>query len=190
MRAIQPIDEQLLVTRLKTGDKDAFARIYEKYHRQLHVIALRYLKDESLAQDIVHEIFIKLWSYRENLKEELSLKAFLSKSVQNLVLNTIRNKKTEILKHLELSHKLDNNHRSDSEEDYVLSEYTRIAEKGIRELSPAKRTIFRMRSYHCLSNQEVALKLGISINTVKFQFSQASKFLRAYLKNKADINGY
>ena len=175
-----------MVTHLKLGDKQAFAAIYEKYHRQIHVIALKYLKDESIAQDIVQEIFIKLWTFRENLKEELSIKGFLITSVHNLVLNTIRNRKTEILKYIELGHKL-NNKQNSIEEEMLLSEYARIAEEGIKKLSPAKQAIFRLRSIHCLSNREVAAQLGLSVNTVKFQFSQASKMLRKYLRDHAGI---
>lgn len=186
MPALQLIDEKLLVTHLKSGDKQAFAGIYEKYHRQIYVIALRYLKDENIAQDVVQEIFIKLWNHRENLKEELSLQGFLVRSVHNLIVNTIRNRKTQILKYIELAHKTGNNGNA-GDDNMLLAEYARIAEEGIKELSPARQTIFRMRSYQCLSNQEVAVQLGISVNTVKFQFSQASKFLRKYLKEKADM---
>ena len=175
-----------LVTQLKMGDKAAFEIIYYKYYRQVHIIALKYLKDENLVKDIVQDIFIKLWNYRENLKEELSLKGFLIRSVKNLVLNTIRNKKTEICKHLELSAQIQNS-RSAIEENVDLLEYSAIAEKGIKTLSPARQAIFRMRSYHSLSNKEVAVQLGLSIHTVKFQFSQASKFLRKYLKEKAEM---
>lgn len=186
MPAIPTIEESLLVTSLKQGDKLAFAGIYNKYHRQIYVIALKYLKDEALAQDIVQEIFIKLWTYREHLKEELSLKGFLITSVHNLVLNTIRNRQTEILKHIELVHKTNNSPKL-SDHALLVSEYARIAEKGISELSPAKQLIFRLRSFHCLSNQEVAAQLGLSVNTVKFQFSQASKTIRQYLKDHAGI---
>ncbi len=150
------------------------------------MIALKYLKDENLAQDIVQDIFIKLWTYRENLKEELSLKGFLMRSVHNLVLNTIRNRKTQIIKYIELGYNTERIKNS-SEEEMILSEYARIAEKGIKELSPAKQAIFRMRSSECLSNREVATQLGLSINTIKFQFSQASKFLRKYLKERSDL---
>ena len=186
LSAIITMHEKLMVTHLKSGDKQAFASIYEKNHRQIHVIALKYLKDESMAQDIVQDIFIKLWTFRENLKEDLSIKGFLITSVHNLVLNTIRNRKTEILKYVELGYKIHNRQNS-FEEEMLLSEYARIAEKGIKELSPAKQAIFRLRSIHCLSNHEVAVKLGISVNTVKFQFSQASKMLRKYLRDHAGI---
>ena len=182
----QLIDERMLVIHLKSGDKRAFADIYGKYHRQIYMIALKYLKDEELAQDIVQEIFIKLWTYRENLKEELSLKGFLLRSAHNLIMNTIRNKKTAILKHVEIG-RSSLNSKNPGEDKLILSEYLLIAEKGINELSPARQTIFRMRSAQCLSNEEVATKLGLSINTVKFQFSQASKFLRNYLKENADL---
>ena len=180
------IDEKMLVGHLKGGDKQAFAGIYEKYHRQVHMIALKYLKDEDVAQDITQEIFIKLWNYRENLKEELSLQGFLMRSVHNLVLNTIRNRKTERAKYTELGVHNTESTKNLAEEELVLSDYARIAEMGIKELSPARQAIFRLRSSGCLSNHEVASQLGLSINTVKCHFSQASRFLRKYLMDRVD----
>ncbi len=179
-------NEKELVKNLKKGDEKAFVSIYQQYHRQLFVIALKYLKDDVLAQDIVQDIFVKLWTFRNNLQEDLSLKGFLVTAVRNLVLNTIRNKKTEIIKFLVIRQKAEVS-RNDTDLNFTLAEYEVIAEQGISQLSPAKQAIFRMRMMNGLNNEEVSAQLGISINTVKCQYSQASKFLRDYLKNQVGI---
>jgi RNA polymerase sigma-70 factor (family 1) len=180
-------DDKDLIPSLKEGDEQAFSCIYHKYHRQLYFIAIKYLKDPDLAEDVVQDVFVKLWSYREHLKEELSVKGFLITSMRNLILNSIRNKKAQILKHLDLQQKAEVS-RNDVEDTVALTEYERIVETGINELSPAKQKIFRLRTLDGLDNGEISMQLGISINTVKFQFSQASKFLREYLKKNAEIN--
>lgn len=183
---VELIDEKRFIVSLKQGDERAFAAIYQKYHKQLYIIGLKYLKDEELAKDLVQEIFIKLWTYRVQLREDLSLKGFLITATRNLVLNIIRNRKAEILKHFEIIKKTDVISNVTAQA-IAFSEYNLIAEQGINQLSPAKQNIFRLRALAGLSNAEVALQLGLSINTVKFQYSQASKFLRSYLKTKADI---
>ncbi len=183
-----PTGEKELITSLKEGDEQAFSSIYQKYHKQLYFIALKYLKDPALAEDVVQDVFIKLWSYRDNLKEDLSVKGFLITAVRNLVLNTIRNKNTQIAKHFDLLHSLEVS-RNDVEDTVCLAEYEQIVEKGINQLSPAKQQIFRLRTLDGLDNMEVSAQLGISINTVKFQYSQASKFLREFLRQNAGING-
>lgn len=181
-------DDKDLIPSLKEGDEQAFSCIYQKYHRQLYFIAIKYLKDPDLAEDVVQDVFVKLWSYREHLKEDLSVKGFLITSMRNLILNSIRNKKTQILKHLDLLQKVEVS-RNDVEDTVSLAEYEQIVERGISQLSPAKQQIFRLRTLDGLDNGEISAQLGLSINTVKFQFSQASKFLRAFLKQQAGING-
>jgi RNA polymerase sigma-70 factor (family 1) len=181
-------DDKGLISSLKEGDEYAFTSIYHKYHKQLYFIAIKYVKDPDLAEDVVQDVFIKLWSYRDNLKEDLSVKGFLITSVRNLVLNTIRNKNTQIAKHIDLLHAKEVS-RNDVEDTISLMEYEGMVERGISQLSPAKQQIFRLRTLDGLDNSEISTQLGISINTVKFQFSQASKFVRKYLKQNADING-
>lgn len=181
-------DDKDLIFSLKEGDEQAFSSIYHKYHRQLYFIAIKYLKDPDLAEDVLQEVFVKLWSYRENLKEDLSVKGFLITSMRNLILNSIRNKNTQIVKHLDLLQKTEVS-RNDVEDTISLAEYEQIVETGISQLSPAKQQIFRLRTLDGLDNGEVSAQLGLSINTVKFQFSQASKFLRNFLKQHAGING-
>jgi RNA polymerase sigma-70 factor (family 1) len=181
-------EDKGLISSLKEGDEYAFTSIYHKYHKQLYFIAIKYVKDPDLAEDVVQDVFIKLWSYRDNLKEDLSVKGFLITSVRNLVLNTIRNKNTQIAKHIDLLHAKEVS-RNDVEDTISLMEYEGMVERGISQLSPAKQQIFRLRTLDGLDNSEISTQLGISINTVKFQFSQASKFVRKYLKQNADING-
>ncbi|WP_194774820.1 RNA polymerase sigma factor [Pararhodonellum marinum] len=180
-------EDSVLVMSLKGADEDAFTEIYEKYHKQLYYIALSYLKDPCAAEDTVQEIFMKLWFFKGNLKETLSLKCFLYTSLRNLSLNTIRNNNTKIAKYQQLSTRSEKS-RNLVEEAVVISEYQDIVEKGIRKLSPAKQKIFRLRSIEGMNNKEVSEQLGLSINTVKFQFSNASKFLRDYLKQNADLS--
>lgn len=179
-------DDQVLVMSLKKANEDAFTEIYEKYHKQLYYIALSYLKEPCAAEDIVQEIFMKLWFFKGNLKESLSLKCFLYTSLRNLSLNTIRNNNTKIVKYHQLSTQSEES-RNFVEEAVVTSEYQEIIEKGIRKLSPAKQKIFRLRSNEGLNNKEVSEQLGLSINTVKFQYANASKFLRNYIKKNADL---
>lgn len=179
-------EEKALVGSLKGGDKNAFTIIFEKYHKQLYYIALSYLKDPSMAQDVVQDMFIKLWAYRVNLKEELSLKSFLITSLRNLLLNNIRNNNTRILKHIQLMQWSEVS-RNDVDDKIAFGDYEKIIEKGMCKLSPAKQHIFRLRTQEGLNNKEISKQLGLSINTVKFQFSKASRFMRDYLKENAGI---
>jgi RNA polymerase sigma-70 factor (family 1) len=179
------IDNSLL-TRLKSGDEIAFREIYHKYHKPLHFIAYKYLKNNDMADDAVQDIFLKLWVNKAFLNEHLSLKGFLFTSLKNHLLNTLRNHKIHQSKQSEAASSMEIT-LNETELNYQYGEYTQIVQNGIEKLSPQKQHIFKLRTFNGLNNEEVARELQLSINTVKFQFSQATKFLRKYLKKEADI---
>lgn len=179
-------EDAIWASAIKCGGKKAYTLVYKKYHNQLYFTALSYFKDPCLAEDVVQDIFIKLWTFRKSLREDLSLKSFLHTSLRNLIINTIRNNNTRSAKHNQIlqSSEIGRNY---VEETVNLKEYEKIIERGISQLSPAKQNIFRLRTRAGLNNKEISEQLGLSINTVKFQFSNASKFMRGYLKEKAGI---
>lgn len=177
------IDRQL-TSRLKNGDEKAFRDIFDYFHKPLYILAIKYLKDTQLAEDAVQDIFLKLWLNRQKLDEDLSLRGFLFTSLKNHILNIIRNRKTEIVKQTELRDKQFSPYHM-SEDSLKVVDYQAILTKGIKKLSPQRQHIFNLRVFVGLTNQEVSGKLNLSINTVKFQFSQATKILREYLKKEA-----
>ncbi|QHT71364.1 RNA polymerase sigma-70 factor [Rhodocytophaga rosea] len=179
------IDHYLLI-RLKSGDETAFREIYHKYHKPLHFIAYKYLKNNDLSDDALQDIFLKLWINRESLNENLSLKGFLFTSLKNHLLNILRNHKVHQSKQSEAASSMEVI-VNETEGNLQYGEYNQIVQNGIEKLSPQKKHIFKLRALDGLNNEEVARELQLSINTVKFQFSQATKFLRKYLKKEADI---
>ncbi len=179
-------DEIRLIKQLRRGNEQSFEKIYGRYHRQLYAIAVSWLKDEELAEDAVQEVFLKLWTKKNELDPSRSLKNYLAVILKNHVLNMIRNAKRRILKNMEF----DGSTTSDSpiEDQLFFSEYQRIVENGLDRLPAGKQQIFRLRRFEGMSNSEVAEKLGISILTVKSQFYQATKFIREYLEIHAEIH--
>jgi RNA polymerase sigma-70 factor (ECF subfamily) len=186
LEAICVNTDQELIIRLKAGDEVAFQVIYTHYHKSLYFLAYKYLKEQSLAEDALQDVFLKLWLSRHILDEKLSLKGFLFTSLKNYLLNALRNKKNHAAKYSEMIYNQDVN-LNGTESVFLLKEYTQIVNTGIEKMSPQKQLIFRLRTFKGLKNEEIASHLSISINTVKFQLSQATKFLRQYLKNEADI---
>ncbi len=178
-------DEQLAVL-IREGDQLAFEVIYWRYQRLLYALALKYLKSGELAEDAVQHIYLQLWSKRDSLSAEMSLKGYLCTSLKNHVLNAIRNHRRAILNNLEIAVRTDYV-SNETEKTVHLTDFSRVAAQGIDQLSPRKRLIFQLRSEDGLSPREIASQLGLSINTVKFQLSQATRALRTYLKQHADI---
>lgn len=182
-------DDKVLVVGIKNDNKDYFKRLYDRYHRELYFLAKKYLKNEELAKDSVQDIFLKLWKKRKTLDESSSIKSFLYTMLKNHVLNMIRDKKNhrKILNDLGQTDQRKFS-RSRTEEEVIYSEYRDLVHTALKQLSPAQRKVFKMRSFEGLSNAEVAGKRKVSVNTVKTQFYLSSKFIRNYLKDY--MNGH
>src|SRR5687767_15918534 len=89
-RSVTPLGEQALVAQLVQGDATAFTEIYSLYQDKIFAFALRLVKDRAVAQDMVQEIFIKLWEKRALVKAELSFGAYLRKMAQNHLFNYLK----------------------------------------------------------------------------------------------------
>lgn len=172
------------IQQLKSGDEQAYEKIYLFYHKRLYSFAFKYLKSKELAEDAVHDTFIKLWEHRQNITT--SIKGFLFTSVRNHVMNMIRNNRKKVLKHIQLENQK-TPRLNKTDEKILYSEYQKILARGLNELPDGKKEIFKLKSVQGLTNQEIADKLDISIHTVKSQYYQASKFIREYLDKHADI---
>jgi RNA polymerase sigma factor (sigma-70 family) len=129
---------------------------------------------------------LKLWNVRQELDDDHSLKAYLSVVMRNHVLNVIRNQQREIANYVEYTL---NWSESDDEgdENKRLEQSIWLLEQGVSQLSPQKKRIFQLRITEHLNNEQIAQLLGLSINTVKFQFSQSLHFLRTYIRNRTEI---
>lgn len=180
-------EDSRLAGEIKKGSDHAFEMIYRKYHGQLYGIAIKYLRSQELAEDAIQDIFLKLWSKRQDLDQSLSIRDFLFTMLRNHVLNMIRNDRRRVLKHMSFSEQTKKADDYTPEEATYISECEDIVEKGIRQLPDGKRVIFKMRRLEGLSNDEVAKKLGISIFTVKTQLYHATKFLRDFIKINAGL---
>lgn len=174
-------NETALTQRLRGSDHSAFKELYAVYHRLLLDVADRYLKNQAAAEDAVHETFVKLWIHREQLDPLQGVRNFLFKCLKFHVLNIIRNNKRGLIKQYEIRYTITEAHR-EPESTVIFNDYKKAIDLAIDRLSAQKKNIFKMRSVEGMSNEEVAQRLGLSINTVKFQYSQASKSLKNFLK--------
>lgn len=174
-------NDQQLAARLRDSDHNAFEELYAAYHQSMFSTAFKYLKSTTAAEDAVHEAFVKVWLHRGQLDPSLGVRNFLFKCLKFHVLNVIRDHKSSLSKQYELIYNASSEHR-DTESTVIFNDYRKVVDHAINNLSAQKKKIFRLRSYEGLSNEEVAQQLGLSINTVKFQYAQASKALKHALK--------
>ncbi|MCW9705312.1 RNA polymerase sigma factor [Fodinibius salsisoli] len=181
------ISDQQLVQKIRDGDREAFKKLYDRYHKQLYFLAKRYLKDQYLAEDAVQDIFIKIWNKRAKLRES-SLKGYLFAMMKNHLIDTIRKQKSSTKVKEEFKKVSQQKPRREkTAEKIIYDEYREMVHKALDNLSPEERKVFEMKNFEGLSNAEVADKKDVSVNTVKTQFYLGSKYVRNYLKKHADI---
>lgn len=171
----QPDD--MLLSRLQNGDEKAFTAIYERYNKMLYVLAYKYLKDTFLAEDIVQQVFLKLWESRSLFVGFVHLRNYLYTMTKNLVLNEIRDNLSDMEKNyavIQNAPEFEDKLQSALEEKDLFQHFYKI----LAELPEQKRKVCLLKIRDNLSNQEVADKLHISVPTVKSHYSQAIKLLR------------
>lgn len=174
------IDDDKLFARISQGDEEAFTIVYNKYHKLIYVLAYRYLMSVEMAEDVVQYVFTRLWEYRSELCVSISLKNYLFTMTKNHVLNLIRNENSALIKNYEIVQAIPV-YEDDLIEKLEEKEMMSLFYQAVELLPPQKREICLMKIKEELSNQEIADKLKLSINTVKTHYSEALKLLRLHL---------
>ncbi len=171
-------EAQALVKALKEGSQLAFSVIYKIYAAQTFSLAFKYLSNKEFAEDAVQNLFLKLWLKREDIDETKPINRYLFTMLKNDLLNTLRDSKKNIYlleDCLSMVLELEDNSQGES----LKQEQMSIIQQALKQLSPQRRKVFEMKVSGKYSNQEIADKLNLSINTIKFQYSQSLKQIRS-----------
>ena len=173
-----PLDSNssLLINRLMEGEETAYAHVVEHYHHQLCVYAASLTKDRDVAEDLVQNVFIKLWKRRERLNVKVSLTSMLYKAVFNEFVDFYRNRTTVMKAEERYYEHLDAIVRE--YDDTSIETAIKMVFEAIETLPERCREIFILSKKDGLTNTEIAGHLGISVKTVEGQISKAFKFLR------------
>lgn len=184
---MSPRKDKFLIRELQEGDKKAFREIYDKYHKQLYGVAYKYLQSKKLAEDAVHDVFLKLWNHRSELEAKKSLKGFLFTSTKNHVLNMIRNHKNDVEKNMRYAH-LKPVSQNKTEDKITYKNYKKVFEAALKDLSEGKREVFDLKMESDYTNKEIADQLDVSVNTVKSQYYKASQFIKSRLSERTNLS--
>lgn len=178
---ISELNDEALFALIEKGDERAFTQAYDRYHKLLYVLAYRYLMNANMAEDVVQHVFSRLWEFRTELRVGISLKNYLFTMTKNHVLNLIRNENTAITKNYEMAQSApayEDNLIENLEKKELMSNFY----KAVDMLPVQKREICLMKVREELTNQEIAERMKLSVNTVKTHYSEALKLLRVHLR--------
>ncbi|KEO74231.1 RNA polymerase sigma factor [Anditalea andensis] len=175
--------EKQLVEQLKQSNTDAYGRLYHLYVQRLYGFVLRMAKSPELAEDIVQDIFIKLWENRDQLDPDKCIKAYMFTMAKNQLLNFIKRKAhesriiDEILAHVPRGCK--------STDNLVLeNEIQQLLDEALSSLPPQRKLIFELCRIQGLTYKQAADQLGLSDSTVNSQMVKAIRSIKEFLKEK------
>jgi RNA polymerase sigma-70 factor (family 1) len=173
----QYLDDKLIINQLKEGDVLSFDNIFKKYNKKVYYFALSYLKNKEDAEDVVQEVFMNLWKYKNQLNEYYVFSKYLFKITYNATCKKFR-KVASDKKHVEellLSYSLeDNSTKLDIEYNNLLETANRL----IQSLPSRQKNILLLSIDDHLSNEQIAENLKISKKTVENYLARAKTSLR------------
>ena len=169
---------------LDNDESLSYNELFNEMYAGLCLFAERFLMISSEGEDLVQEVFVKLWDKFEEFSSLNAIKAYLYQATRNACLNSIRHEKVKRKYEAEHVHQVES--ESYFLKQVVEEETSRIIANSIEELPPQCRKILEL-SMQGLKNQEIADDLGISVNSVKTQKAIAYKTLRSKLQNIFDI---
>lgn len=180
MAAYNSLSDLQLADLLKEDDEAAFAEIYRRYADNLTGFASSKLYSLEDSRDVIHDVFVKLWEERKQLKVDRSLEAFLFTLIRYRIIDKIRRNITRE-DYAEMILALRINYESGIEQQIAAKEIRQHIDHTLEKLSPRVREIYCLSREDDLSIAEIAVKLNLSEQTVKNQLTFALKHLRESL---------
>ncbi|MGB7842137.1 MAG: RNA polymerase sigma-70 factor [Salinimicrobium sp.] len=174
----------LLVRQLRRGNEKAFEKLYEKYRDDIFTYSKALVRSQYAAEEIMQEVFLKLWLNAENLAPELSLRSYLFTICRNLSFDFLRKAANNRKLQQEIFFSVE---RTQVPQELLNQEYDLLKKRAISELPPKRRRIFEMSRNEGKTYSDISDELGISVSTVKTQMSEALQFLKKYLQLHTDL---
>lgn len=174
--------DRKIFNEIKKGNLAAFEKLFRKHYAGLCNYANKYLKDINKAEEVVQELFYRLWEKRNKLDINVSLKSYLYRAVYNGCLQYLNHRAIEI-KYENYYKKQTKEYDSDASEAIYMQELNQIIDETLSSLPERCRNIFLLNRQEGLKYREIAKKLDLSIKTVEANMGKALKLLRKNLKN-------
>jgi len=169
-------DERTYIIALRQGSKEAFTALYNCYWNQVYNFSKLYLIRKETAEELVQEVFTKVWEAREFINENENFKGLLFIITRNLIFNKYRKQLNEDFYKLSVLSAIETAYDIEEEIDAKnLSEYIDML---VDEMPPRRKEIFLLSRREHKSYKEIAEQLNISEKTVENQISEALKYLR------------
>jgi RNA polymerase sigma-70 factor (ECF subfamily) len=186
MTTIALLDERQLLMEVAVGNQAAYKKLFVHYWDQIYSTALLFTKSRELSQDLAQDVFAKVWVRREKLREIQRFDAFLFIIARNVILDRLRKKVFNAANETCLMEYFADPSLAPSEK-MEMKEMNAIIRRAIDLLPAQQRTAFCLSRFHGLRHEDIAVRMGISKDSVKSYIVRALAHLRKYLAEHSEL---
>jgi RNA polymerase sigma-70 factor (family 1) len=171
-----------LLDQLSKNNEKAFRTLFHLFSHKVYSFSLRLTRSSITAEEMVQEVFLKLWVNRASLANVENFSSYLFVITKNLALNTLKRKAIEERAKISFTRELEKKH-CDTEETVIHRDYEQLLNATINHLPPQQRLVYSLCHQEGLQYEEVAQRLKISRLTVKTHMQQALKTIKTQFGN-------
>lgn len=162
-------------------DPTSFEKLFRSQYNALVAGAYRILNDKPRAEDVVQDVFLKLWQKRDEIKVDENLPAYLHRAVVNHAINIYKQQYRKLIEHTDEIAEQTDTTGSHADNSLITTELNEKIERAVATMPDSSRGVFMLSRFEEMSYKEIAEKLEISVKTVEKHMSNALKHLRNYL---------
>lgn len=175
-----------LLGRIVKGDENAFRQLFDTYSGKVYAFALKLTHSETLAEEIVQDIFLKVWLNRQALSTIIYFPSYLYSITKNHAFNVLKRLTLEANIKAAISLEL-TEIQHETEGRIVFNEYQRILNEAIEKLPSQQRKVYTLCQLEGLTYEEAATLLNLSRLTVKTHMQHALCFIRGYFNGHLNL---
>lgn len=176
-------NEILLLSRVREGDVKAFEMVYNMYSSRLYGNILKLVKSPLIAEELLQDIFQRVWEHRKNIDTGKSFKSYLFTIAKNLVCDYFNKASRQRLIDRYI-HEQEERQITGEERRLEEKEYELILQNAIKQLPPQRKLVYTLCKLDGKSYEEVSKTLGISASTISDHIVKATKSIKAYYLSK------
>ena len=182
LKLLENISDAELARKINSGKKEAYKELFDRYAPRIYQFSLSYLKNSADAEELVQDVFLKIWEKRETLDQSKNIKAFIFKVAINTIYDFIRHKNIESAFNDFASVNFESSANS-TWQTVIFDEMQENLQKLVAQLPEQQQKIFKMNKEDGLTSDEIAEQLNLSKRTVENHLYRAVSFLKDHFKN-------
>jgi RNA polymerase sigma-70 factor (ECF subfamily) len=177
----QNSDEKALLQKIAGGDQTAFNSLFELYRNRLFSYLYKVTKSRESAEEMVLDVFVKIWTGREVVKEIENFEAFIFRVAHNKAIDFLRSLQTKPEIQREVWEKLELISNEAADDKIIQKDTALNIETAVENLSPQRKKVYQLSRAEGLSYDQIAIRLHLSSNTVRNHISASLEFIRRFI---------